>query len=343
MRRNTAARVVLSVAVATLLLLAATARAQEIIRMDRKPLDPADVYGREMRLAEAAPDRASRHKHWREALAANPNHPMNIVIESRIATELAQRVDKARGEYPKSEEELNLYIEIATKYNHMDYYRPRPTEETWGAQSLVPRAALHAGAMLFFEKGETEKAREYLLQAMADIEKTWRRRTQDWQDSPKPTPSAEEIGPDASLGGAGKYKRRVAEWQRRREAAAKGDVLGEFETRIIKVAVQYCGQTYGRQRPEDVPIAMNEIIRRFPGTPIAKVAQGHIDRASKMVTQGILRDFDADADLLAEGILDTAEKSAPARLSRANLWRALLCNRRRASTCGYTCSGAALL
>ena len=270
-----------SVAVAGLLLLLSAGIAQSqgtVTRLDRRPLDPKDVFGREMRLAEAAEYRASRIEHWRKALAAKPDHPMCIVIKSRIATELAQLLDKAKGEYPKPAEALKLYIEIVAEYNHMDYYRSRPTEETWGAQSLVPSAAVHAGSMLFHEKGDMEKGREYLLKAMADIEHTWRRRIADWASAPKPEPTAEDIGPDAGKRGLGKYRMRVAQWQRRRDAAAKGEVLGNLEMAVAKSAVRQFGLTGGRQRPYEVARTMQVILDRFPDTPIAAIAQGHTDQ-----------------------------------------------------------------
>jgi len=72
-------------------------------------------------------------------------------------------------------------------------------------------------------------------------------------------------------------------YEQRRADAANGDVFWPLEMSLVETAVRQYGYSHGRQKPHEVPIVMGEIVKRFPGTPMAKVAQGHIDRAMVLV------------------------------------------------------------
>ena len=80
-----------------------------------------------------------------------------------------------------------------------------------------------------------------------------------------------------------KLRSRVDLWWQRRTASEKGQVFGAMETSIIVAAVRQFGLSYGNQHAEDVPAVMGLIVREFPGTPMATIAQGHIARALRSV------------------------------------------------------------
>ena len=57
---------------------------------------------------------------------------------------------------------------------------------------------------------------------------------------------------------------------------------------VAKVAaVRQYGYSYGRQTPAQVPAVMDEIIKMFPGTPMAKVAEEHKQRAAAAATRPV--------------------------------------------------------
>ncbi len=246
---------------------------------------PAEVFKQEYELGQRTKERGERFAHWDKAIAAYPDHPDRIMLEYRTAVSLHQRRDKSRGIVPKPKEAYARYRRIVENYNHLDYYKTRPGEETWGTQLMVARAAMQAGGMACFVFRDAETARTYLLKAMESIGQTQQRRTMDWLGAPEPQPWTPPHESAKLLGTARaekKYRHLLAEWRQRREAAGRGEVLGKFETRIAEITVRHFGGTFGRQRPFEVARAMGIIIRKFPGTAVAKIAQQHVDKAGEL-------------------------------------------------------------
>ena len=61
-----------------------------------------------------------------------------------------------------------------------------------------------------------------------------------------------------------------------------------WKMEIAKAAVRQYGLTFGtKQKAMDVALAMGEIIRDFPNTPMAKIAANHIERAKEMSLKDI--------------------------------------------------------
>jgi len=268
----------------------------------------AEQFKKEMELADEAPDRDSQIAHWRKALSLRPDHPENIVIEYRIAVELSQRWDpKFPDQVPRRREALALYEALLQKYDHMKYYEKRCANYTWSPQLIVPRAAVHAGCLNRALNRDSRKAREYLSKAMGCLNQTYEKRKEDWANEPPPP----EVRLDDPFGGPlrrGKWKVRLREWQERRKKAAEGDVFGPLEMSIVKAAVRQFGYTFGKQRSHEVPVAMSRIIQRYPGTPMAKVAHGHIDRAMKLTEKELYTEL-PEKELGIEPVLEIPRPS----------------------------------
>ena len=69
-------------------------------------------------------------------------------------------------------------------------------------------------------------------------------------------------------------------WGKIQRLAEEGDVFGPVEMYPVKAAVKQFGHSFGAQRPEKVAIVMGQIIKNFPGTPMSRVAQEQIERAT---------------------------------------------------------------
>jgi hypothetical protein len=113
------------------------------------------------------------------------------------------------------------------------------------------------------------------------FKQTCEKRIEDWSNAsapPKPDPNS----PVNRLSAMGKWEMRMAQWNERRQDAAAGNVLGPIEMPVVKAAVRQYGYTYGKQKPHEVAAVMGEIVKMYPGTPMAKVAQEHIERAGKI-------------------------------------------------------------
>ena len=260
-----------------------------------------DLFQKELELAEAATDRDTRVQHLQTALAHRPNDPENIVIECRIAAELSQRYDPEHPTPFRREEALKVIEGIVKRYEHMDYYSPRPVNSSNSMQLMMPQAAIWGACLERGLNRNNQKAREYTLFAMRCLTDTYERRMGDWShEPPPPRPSLDDPVRGGEMG-TRKWKARMDRWQERQQSAAKGEVFRRLEMSAVTAAVRQHGYTYGRQQPHEVPIAMGEIVRAFPGTPMAKVAQEHMDRAGKMAFEGmgedILESFD-DVELL---------------------------------------------
>ncbi len=252
---------------------------------ERQEQAPDIAFDRELTAAEGAADRDSRVEHWKKALSLRPNDPRNIVIEYQMAVALSQTSDPKHGESPRRKEGLAIYSRIVATYDHMVYYEKVPMNATGSPQLMVPRACIHAASIERGLNSNNDKARDYLWKAMDCLKRTFEQRKSDWLAEPKPKPIPRGVGdlfdsinPDAP----------VQAWTERHRRAEQGDVLGSSEMTIVRAAVRQFGYTYGRQKPEDVPIAMNEIIKKYPETPMARVSREHIDRAVKMVEDDLL-------------------------------------------------------
>jgi hypothetical protein len=268
----------------------------------------------EILLAEQAQDRDTRVQHLQQALTYRPGNPANLAIEYHIAAELSQRWDPEHPQPLRREEALNVVRGIVAKYKHLDYYEPTPANSVSSMQSMVPEAEIWGACLERALNNDTEKAREYCLLAMQCLQQTYQKRIEDCKREtppPRPSPTDPFEGGPIELS---KWESRMHLWEERQRSAHERSVFGVLEMGTVKAAVRQFGYTYGRQ-PEEVAVVMNEIIRRFPDTPMAEIAQEHIDRAAKMVSQGILEDLESDMEPFALRPLGTAEGSLSPRRS----------------------------
>lgn len=137
--------------------------------------------------------------------------------------------------------------------------------------------------------GNHEKAKQWTHFAMKCLAETCERRRNDWLNEPPPR---ELLGvPQGGAGPAGNtLGTRMKRWSERQEKATKGDVFAELETTLAEVAVMQYALAFGKLRHSEVAIPMGQIIQDFPGTPMAKIAQSHIDRAKARMLEGLDRD-----------------------------------------------------
>jgi hypothetical protein len=114
------------------------------------------------------------------------------------------------------------------------------------------------------------------------MQKTCEQRTKDWANEPSPP----EVREDDPFGGPierAKWKSRMHMWEQRQKRAKEGDVFSPLEMGTVEAAVRQYGYSFGlRQKAGDVALAMGTVIRDFPGTPMAKIAEGHIEKAKEM-------------------------------------------------------------
>jgi len=78
-------------------------------------------------------------------------------------------------------------------------------------------------------------------------------------------------------------------WRKLRKMAEAGECLGDLEMGLAKAAVRQYGYTFGPHKGQEVAVPMLEIIRGFPGTPMARIAQEHIDRGMALTLGDVLR------------------------------------------------------
>ena len=64
--------------------------------------------------------------------------------------------------------------------------------------------------------------------------------------------------------------------------------MSERELAIAGAAVRQFGYSFGPQHPSEVPAVMERILREFPDTPLAKIAQHHIEEAAKLAKKSNL-------------------------------------------------------
>jgi hypothetical protein len=262
----------------------------------------------EISLAEQAQDRDTRVQHLQQALTYRPGSPGNLAIEFHIVVELSQRWDPEHPQPLRREEALNVVRGIVGKYKHMDYYEPTPVDSVSSLQLMVPQVEIWGACLERALNNNVGKAREYTLLAMQCLQETYQKRVEDWRHAtPPPRPSPDDRDEGGPIG-LSKWESRMRLWEERQRSAREGNVFGDLEMGTVRAAVRQFGYTYGRQKPEEVAVVMNEIIRRFPGTPMARIAQEHIDRAARMVSQEMFEDLESAKDPFALGPLGTGER-----------------------------------
>jgi hypothetical protein len=245
-------------------------------------------FERYMQMSRNADSRDMQVEYLQKALKERPDSPENIFIEFKIATEWGQSIDASKGEGTHPRKALVFYQSILDNYDYMHYYEPRHGDTFYKGQNLMVQAAIQAGCIYVFELNDKEKGRKYQHLAMKMLKQTFDKRRADWEAEEKPTPPTISKEGMRMLGTRGErmieeYKDRLKEWQERRKLASQGEVFGRHESGNARISVKHFGLSYGRRAPELVPLAMHQITKEFPGTPMAKIAQGHIDRALKMV------------------------------------------------------------
>lgn len=232
------------------------------------------LFEKELQFAQKARTRDARIKHLRNALKHRPGHPENLAAEYRIGILLSQHYDPNNPQPPRREEAARVFDHILRTYKHMDYYRKDPTNSSSDLQFMIPKAAIHRANLTFDPNGH-EKIRQWLYFSMKCMAETHERRVKDWTNEPAPP----EVRLDDPLGGQlerAKWKSRMHLWEQRRKRAAEGNVFSKSEMAIVEVAVRLYRSLYRRRMPGKVKELTEQIVRDFPGTPMAKVAQWHI-------------------------------------------------------------------
>ena len=258
------------------------------VEADETPPSQASAQGdmnlerfkEEMALAKKAPERDSRVEHLRKALEYRPSDPDNIRIEWQIGVELSQRYDPKYAEQkPKPAEALAVFLGILERYKHADYYETDPSKEASAPFSsplrMIPFAANQAAALEYVVNGDENRARELAFFAMDCLNETRNRRIVDWQNAPYPTePDAATIEWLAGLheDAVRDWKREVEKWQKRQKKAAEGDVLSRDEAITAWASIRSLRIVIAKYTAEEKAAIMDEVIRRYPNTPMAKFA-----------------------------------------------------------------------
>ncbi len=253
------------------------------------PRNPSDLQ-KVLAQVNGMPDRDARLKRLREVVQQHPDDPLNIVLEFHIATMLGQNDDPEHNERIEPEQSLAMLRHILRQYDHKAYFSDHPMGETCSPDLMVPRAAILAASIYNGYLHDPKMARQYTTLAMEDLDWTFRKRTQDWANAPKPTQ------PDPAFGGPfeeSKYAGRVAAWEKHKLDAAAGLAIGPYEKEVAAAAIRQFGLSYGPQHPSQVVAIMHKIIDDYPNSPLAVAAQMHIDLASTAATQPIQPGTDA--------------------------------------------------
>jgi len=257
--------------------------------------EAARRFAEEMQLAEKAQGRDAAVEHLQNALGQRPGHPDNLALEYRIGILLSQGYEPNNPRPWRREEAVVVFRYILQTYKHMDYYSKEPVNSSGDMQLMIPKAALHLAS----SESDPAKARVWIHFAMECMAQTCARRVADWTNEPAPR----EVREDDPLGGPlerAKWQSRMHRWQQRREKAAEGDVFSLLERSIARDAVHQYRYRFGTLRPTDVAIPMGRIVRDFPGTPMARIAQPRIDRIHRLFP-----------DLDLEKLLDDSLRAFP--------------------------------
>lgn len=209
----------------------------------------------------------------RKELKNRPDNPENITIEYRLATLIRHRTDPKTHEYIVTNETRQMYEQIVSKYEHMDYYSKDQPNYPRSPQIIVPECAIAAG---LYQK-DHQKARQYYYKAIECLNQTYQQRKKDWQTAPASKKPAED-SPFGGLEEVAKWQSRMFRWNRKKLDAASGNVLHHFELQLMKRAVklyllsylsEYGDRNYPSFNQDKVGKAMKRILKDFPDTPIA--------------------------------------------------------------------------
>lgn len=198
-----------------------------------------DRFKNEIDLIEKAKDRETKIKLLREMLGSVPKHPDNIMLEHRLAVQIAGVTDPQTHQYIGRDDARRIYERIVKDYNHMDYYSQDMPNYLYSSQMLdstqmlVPICASAAGV---YHK-DPEAARKYFYMAMECLKQTYQRRKKDWQSAEAPKKPLED-SPFSGPIEISKWESRMYMWQKHKDHAALGDVLHKFELRLMKEAVK---------------------------------------------------------------------------------------------------------
>ena len=218
----------------------------------------------------------------RQALEYRPGDPNNLALEYRIGVLLSQYWDPEHPQPRRPEEAVEAFEHIVASYRHMDYYSRHPVNGSDDLQFKIPRAAIHLASL----DSRPGQARHWSHFAMARLAETFERRQADWLNQPPPP----EVREDDPLGGPrerAKWESRMHAWQERKRRAREGDVFGTLEMGVVEQAFRRYRNSFGWLRPSETVVAMGQIVRDFPGTPMARLAQGRIDRARKRTSRAV--------------------------------------------------------
>jgi hypothetical protein len=251
----------------------------------QKPLLPRGMFlpdelHKELALIYGIPDRDGRVKLLRDILAQRAKDPLAIVLELQIATLLGQNPDPKHHQEVEPEESLAVLRHICATYNHKDYYQPDPAGETCSPELMVPRAAIMAASVYGGLLQDRDRAKNYATVALDDLFWTYIQRTRDWLNAPAPAPLRPEFGGPME---EAKFQSRVAGWQERKRKAAAGEAIGPYEKELAEAAVRQYGLSFGPQSPAQVVPIMQQLIDRYPTSPIAVAAQGHVNACRQIM------------------------------------------------------------
>jgi hypothetical protein len=261
-----------------------------------KELALAEAYDPNRPPVDVDKNRDTAVAHYIEALALRPNHPDNMAIEYEVGVLLMMVANRDLGQatFPP---EAHPFLERAA-HDYTDYYNDyyessRPnTEGPISRQGMMVHAAILSGVM----KEKPEDARQDYDLAMQYLNITIQQRRQEWSSLPPPAPKVDDsavlrVSPDINRG----YESRVAEWEDAQKAVESGEVFPEGSKNLLfaETAVNLYMSSFGDDvPPESVRSLMEPILKKYPGTPMARFAQNFIDNADKAMRDGKKRDVD---------------------------------------------------
>ncbi|MDX9974649.1 MAG: hypothetical protein RBU21_16815, partial [FCB group bacterium] len=175
------------------------------------------------------------------------------------------------------------YLERAAHHYSYDDYResvsPMDPMGRMSPQSMMVHSAILSGLYK-----EEEAARQDFDLAMQYLSATIERRRKYWLNMPPPTeahdPAVLQAFPDIKR----RHELRKAQWEEARQAAESGEVFREGSKELIlaETAVDCYRSSFGNDVPaESVPRLMGPILKKYPGTPMARFAQAIIEKAKQ--------------------------------------------------------------
>jgi beta-lactamase regulating signal transducer with metallopeptidase domain len=232
-------------------------------------------FRQERERGDRANDFDTKLQHYRKALQWQSDHPEKLALEYQLAVMLKEFYNSRTATWPRRKEALAMFRHIVDSYDHMEYYTTAGAGGPWEAQVAVPNATIRAAWLLSAEGGDRKEVHQYLSRALDMMNETCRRRLREWSTAPR------EPAPDAFDGPLeqSKWQSRVAEWERRKKAAAEGEVLSKSELLTVEFAIPRLDPSKGAQASPEVITRLHEITERYPGTPIARIARQRLEAA----------------------------------------------------------------